>query len=55
MKSPLFIQKLNSVGEYGKGLKSPSYYEARVSYLIKDVEAVEANLEKFKDKWKKMA
>ena len=37
-----------SVGEYGGGLKLPSYYKARVSYLKKEVELVDEELEGFK-------
>ena len=38
---------LVSVGEYGLGLKLSSYYEARVSYLKKEVELVDERLEGF--------
>ena len=47
---------LVSVGEYGKGLKLPSYYETKVtkvSYLKKEVELVVGGLDGFKKKWKK--
>jgi len=37
VRSSLFVQMLKYDGEYGKGLKSPSYHEVRVSYLQKAV------------------
>lgn len=37
-RSSLFTQMLKSVGEYGKGLKPPTYHEVRVSYLKYKVE-----------------
>jgi len=36
------------LGEYGKGLKTPTYHEVRVSYLKKAVENIQAILEKYK-------
>ncbi|CAH1447458.1 unnamed protein product [Lactuca virosa] len=38
VKSPLWKEALRLVGEYGKGLKLPSYHEARVTYLKKEME-----------------
>ncbi|GMQ03740.1 hypothetical protein CsSME_00049421 [Camellia sinensis var. sinensis] len=38
VKSPLFKKMLKSVGEYGVGLKPPSYHEVRVSFLKKEVD-----------------
>jgi len=35
IRSPLFIQMLKAVGDYEKGLRSPSYHEVRVSSLKK--------------------
>ncbi|RDX74674.1 hypothetical protein CR513_45550, partial [Mucuna pruriens] len=35
VRSPLFVQMLKVVGEYGKGLKPPTYHEVRVSFLKK--------------------
>lgn len=53
VKSPLWKDALRLVGEYGKGLKPPSYHEVRVTYLKKEVERVEEGLEKYKQEWKK--
>ncbi|XP_050222226.2 uncharacterized protein LOC126672323 [Mercurialis annua] len=53
VKSPLFSSMLDTVGEYGRGLKPPSYHEARVTYLKKEVESVNSMLEKYKKEWKK--
>jgi len=35
VRSPLCIEMQKAGGDYGKGLKSPSYHEVRVSYLKK--------------------
>jgi len=48
VRSPLFIQMLKAVGDYGKGLKPPSYHEVRVSYMKKAVDKVQECLEKYK-------
>ncbi|EOX94282.1 Uncharacterized protein TCM_003863 [Theobroma cacao] len=40
IKSPLFVSKMKMVGEYGRGLKLPSYREARVVFLKKGVDNV---------------
>ncbi|KAL7608742.1 hypothetical protein Lser_V15G11849 [Lactuca serriola] len=53
VKSPLWKEALRLVGEYGKGLKLPSYHEARVTYLKKEVECVEKGLNEYKEEWKK--
>ncbi|XP_027915185.1 uncharacterized protein LOC114174548 [Vigna unguiculata] len=53
VKSSLFSQMLKSVGEYGKGLKPPTYHEVRVSYLKKAVDNIQASLEKYKVEWEK--
>ncbi|XP_012845516.1 PREDICTED: uncharacterized protein LOC105965507 [Erythranthe guttata] len=53
VRSPLFTQMLKSVGEYGKGLKPPSYHEVRFSYLRDEVEHVKISMEKYTDEWKR--
>jgi len=53
VRSSLFTQMLKSVGEYGKGLKPPTYHEVRVSYLKKTVDNIQASLEKYKVEWEK--
>lgn len=45
VKSPLWKKALILVGDYGKGLKLPSYQ--------KEVKSVESGLKKYKDEWKK--
>ena len=41
------------MGEYDRGLKHPFCYEARVSYLKKEVELVDERLKGFNKEWKK--
>ncbi|XP_028801342.1 uncharacterized protein LOC114756562 [Neltuma alba] len=53
VRSPLFIQMLKSVGEYGRGLKPPSYHEVRVSHLKKAVDKIQESLAKYKKEWEK--
>ncbi|XP_028803194.1 uncharacterized protein LOC114758322 [Neltuma alba] len=53
VRSPLFIQMLKSVGEYGRGLKPPSYHEVRVSHLKKAVDKIQESLVKYKREWEK--
>ena len=54
MKSPLFAFMVEKIDEYGRGLKPPSYHEARVTFLKKEVDSVNLILEKYKKEWKKM-
>ncbi|KAJ0089587.1 hypothetical protein Patl1_14272 [Pistacia atlantica] len=44
---------LKLVRDYGSGLKPPTYHEARISYLKKEVDLVEEKLGKYKNEWKK--
>ncbi|RDX92334.1 hypothetical protein CR513_25546, partial [Mucuna pruriens] len=53
VRSPLFVQMLKVVGEYGKGLKPPTYHEVRVSFLKKAVDNIHKSLEKYKSEWEK--
>lgn len=53
VRSSLFVQMLKSIGEYGRGLKQPTYHEVRVSYLKKAVDNIQASLEKYKVEWEK--
>ncbi|XP_061363140.1 uncharacterized protein LOC133306777 [Gastrolobium bilobum] len=53
VKSPLFINMVKSISEYGRGLKPPTYHEVRVSYLKKEVDFVHTSLDKYKLEWKK--
>ena len=53
VKSPLFASMIEKIGDYGRGLKPPSYYEARVTYLKSEVNNVTLMLEKYKKEWKK--
>ena len=54
VKSPLFASMMETIGEYGRGLKPSSYHEARVTFLKKEVDNVNLILEKYKKEWKKM-
>lgn len=42
-----------SIGEYGRGLKPPTYHETRVSYLKREMDLVNDGLEVYKKEWKK--
>ena len=46
---------VEKIGDYGRGLKPPSYLEARVTYLKREVNNVTLLLEKYKkgvdEKW----
>nr|KYP43790.1 hypothetical protein KK1_034770 [Cajanus cajan] len=53
VRNPLFIQMLKVIGEYGKGLKPPTFHEVRVSFLKKVIDNIQKNLEKYKSKWEK--
>nr|KYP34797.1 hypothetical protein KK1_044202 [Cajanus cajan] len=53
VRSPLFIQMLKVVGEYGRGLKPPTYHEVRVSFLKKAVDNIQKSLEKYRSDWEK--
>ncbi|XP_061351356.1 uncharacterized protein LOC133296400 [Gastrolobium bilobum] len=54
VKSPLFINMVKSISEYGRGLKPSTYHEVRVSYLKKEVDLVHTSLDKYKLEWKKI-
>ncbi|KAF7149439.1 hypothetical protein RHSIM_Rhsim03G0072400 [Rhododendron simsii] len=53
VKSSWFHTAIQSIREYGKGLKPPSYHEVRVTFLKKEVDNVHSTLEKYKSEWKK--
>ena len=44
VKSPLFKKMIDSVANYGKGLKLPTYNETRVTFLKKEVEKYALNI-----------
>nr|KYP66189.1 hypothetical protein KK1_012473 [Cajanus cajan] len=44
---------LKVVGEYGRGLKPPTYHEVRVSFLKKAVDNIQKSLEKYRSDWEK--
>ncbi|KAG5560764.1 hypothetical protein RHGRI_003943 [Rhododendron griersonianum] len=54
VKSSWFHTAVQSIGEYGKGLKPPSYHEVRVTFLKKEVDNVHSTLDKYKSEWKKI-
>ncbi|KAF7147156.1 hypothetical protein RHSIM_Rhsim03G0071700 [Rhododendron simsii] len=49
VKSSWFQTAIQSIEEYGKGLKPPSYHEVRVTFLKKEVDNVHSTLEKYKN------
>ncbi|XP_027342020.1 uncharacterized protein LOC113854897 [Abrus precatorius] len=53
VRSPHFIQMVKVVGEFGKGLKPPTYHEVRVSFFKKAADSIHQNLEKYKSEWEK--
>lgn len=53
IKCPTFKKMVTSIGDYGRGLKPPTYHEVRVSYLKKEVDLVHEGLEVYKKEWKK--
>ena len=53
VKSPLFASMVETIGNYGRGLKPLSYHETRVTYLKKEVNNLTLMLEKYKKEWKK--
>ncbi|KAI8535251.1 hypothetical protein RHMOL_Rhmol10G0159300 [Rhododendron molle] len=53
VKSSWFHTAVQSIGEYGKGLKPPSYHEVRVTFLKKEVDNVHSTLDEYKCEWKK--
>ncbi|XP_050263870.1 uncharacterized protein LOC126708093 [Quercus robur] len=44
---------MDSVANYGKGLKLPTYHETRLTFLKKEVENMHFTLDKYKNEWKK--
>ncbi|KAG5562353.1 hypothetical protein RHGRI_005178 [Rhododendron griersonianum] len=48
VKSSWFHTAVQSIGEYGKGLKPPSYHEVKVTFLKKEVDNVHSTLDKYK-------
>ena len=44
VKSPLFKKMIDSIANYGKGLKLPTYNETRVTLLKKEVEKYALNI-----------
>ncbi|KAL4652193.1 hypothetical protein ACB092_01G215900 [Castanea dentata] len=53
VKSPLFKEVMDSIANYGKGLKLPTYHATRVTFLKKEVENMHFTLDKYKNEWKK--
>jgi hypothetical protein len=52
MKNPLFGKAIDSVANYGRGFKPPSYHEVRVTFLKKEVDRiVDEDLVKYKKEW----
>src|SRR6266571_5142340 len=44
---------MDSIANYGKGLKLPTYDETRVTFLKKEIENMHFTLDKYKNEWKK--
>ncbi|XP_027177656.1 uncharacterized protein LOC113776795 [Coffea eugenioides] len=53
VNNPLFPLMIRKLGEYGKGLKPPSYHEMRVTFLKKEVQETLNLLNMYKKEWKK--
>ncbi|XP_042067400.1 uncharacterized protein LOC121810716 [Salvia splendens] len=50
-KHESFKSAIESVGQYGPGMKPPSYHELRVPLLKKEVESVSALVKEHRDDW----
>src|SRR5436190_4887368 len=54
VKSQYFKKALEAVANYGRGYNPPSYHEARVTYLQREVDKINnVNLDKYRKEWKK--
>lgn len=52
VEDTLWKRMLVAVGDYGKGIKLPSYHEVRVPYLKKEVDLVNEGLDEYRKEWK---
>jgi hypothetical protein len=48
-----FATAIEAIGQYGLGMKPPSYHELRVPLLKKEVDAAQKDLEEHKKEWEK--
>ena len=53
VNNPIFPLMVKKIGDYGKGLVSPSYHEIRVTFLKKGVHETLQLLDEFNELWKK--
>ena len=53
VNNPEFKKMIQMIGDFGRGLDPPSYHEIRVTYLKKEVDYTKAQLEEYKNEWKK--
>ena len=53
VRSPSFATLVESIGQFGPGMKPPSYHEIRVPLLNKEVESVNKMLQGHKEEWAK--
>ncbi|XP_052724958.1 uncharacterized protein LOC128194155 [Vigna angularis] len=53
IRNPAFAKMCEMIGKYGVGYKPPSYHDIREKLLKQAVKKTNANLEEYKEEWKK--
>ncbi|XP_047166554.1 uncharacterized protein LOC124835629 [Vigna umbellata] len=53
IRNPAFAKMCEMIGKYGVGYKPPSYHDIREKLLKQAVKKTDANLEEYKEEWKK--
>ncbi|XP_052727463.1 uncharacterized protein LOC108329753 [Vigna angularis] len=53
IRNPAFAKMCEMIGKYEVGYKSPSYHDIREKLLKQAVKKTDANLEEYKEEWKK--
>ncbi|XP_042466180.1 uncharacterized protein LOC122048713 [Zingiber officinale] len=53
VNNPFFSKMVEQIGEFGRGLKLPSYYEIRDTFLKREVVETLNVIQKYKEEWSK--
>lgn len=53
VRNPEFSKMIHMIGKFGNGLKPPTYHEARVVFLEKEVQNMINVISEYKEEWKK--
>ncbi|XP_042450633.1 uncharacterized protein LOC122035282 [Zingiber officinale] len=53
VNNPFFSKMVEQIGEFGRGLKLPSYYEVRDTFLKREVVETLNVIQKYKEEWSK--